>query len=431
MTDYPRHPSKDLLLHEFQRERYVGGVHMVVQMQTNTESSSSSSSHQEFDEYHWRYGVLDAKMLTKDNNNNDESIREVDHSTLFMINSTTKIFTTVAVLQLVQRGILSLEDSVIQYVPMAASYGPELRVRHLLNYSGGVPNPMPTKWFHLPSTITNETSSSSIRIDGNNHEERDRLQKVIEQYPHLQFPPGTKYLYSNLGWWLLGILIEEVSGQDMETYLEQNIRKPLGIDASELSFYVSTYSVSKLARGHQRKFQLLTFVLWLLGDRFIWDEPSSFWSRFQSPLYHNGKAYGGLFATPRALKLFAQDLLRPDPVLLSVEMRNLMWLHQCTESDGTTTNTPLGTTLGWMHSSMSMMRYPTTNKEGKTKDENVPYFSKPGGGPGFFSNLRIYPEHGIATILLVNATQISEAPIQIFSNQIDRLVILDATRQSL
>jgi CubicO group peptidase (beta-lactamase class C family) len=367
--------------------------------------------------------VLDAKMLTKDNS--DEPILEIDDSTLFMINSTTKIFTTVSVLQLVQRGKLSLDDSVIQYVPMAASYGPELRVRHLLNYSGGVPNPIPTKWFHLPRP--NDDTSANTK------EERDLLQKVLEQNPQLQFPPGTKYLYSNLGWWLLGILIEEVSGLDLETYLDKNIRKPLGINPSELSFHVTSPSTVKLARGHQRKFQLLTLVLWLLGDRFIWDEPSSYWSRFQCPLYHNGKAYGGLFATPRALKLFVQDLLRPDPILLSVEMRNLMWSQQSTDNnnDGTTTNTPLGTTLGWMHDSMSLPRSPAViSKQEESPEDNIPYFSKPGGGPGFFSNLRIYPKHGIATILLVNATQISEAPIQNFSNQIDRLVVLDATRQS-
>ena len=137
-----------------------------------------------------------------------------------------------------------------------------------------------------------------------------------------------------------------------------------------------------------------------MTDKKIWDQPEAGWSCFQKPLYHDGKAYGGLFATAGALSVFLQDMLRPDPVLLSAEMRELMFTKQ-TSTDGTT---ELGTTFGWMHG---------------TTDDGVFFLSKPGGGPGFFSNIRLYPEQGFGTILLANETQVSEAPIQTLSDTLD------------
>lgn len=360
------HPSHELLSHALATKQFSGAVHLVV-------DATEGIRHC------WQGGVAGVRVPTQHHPSS------VDVDTLFMINSTTKVLTAVAVLQLVEKKLVSLDASVQDYVPLARSYGEDLTVRHLLNYSGGVPNPVPTRWFHLASEDFSESEA---------------LAKAVEENPDLKFEAGTKFLYSNLGYWLLGSVIEAVSGQALEIYFAENIRKPLNIAPDDLSFSVDEGNVQKLARGHQRKAQLLTLVLWLMTDKKIWDQPEAGWSCFQKPLYHDGKAYGGLFATAGALSVFLQDMLRPDPVLLSAETRDLMFTKQ-TSTDGTT---ELGTTLGWMHG---------------TADDGVFFLSKPGGGPGFFSNIRLYPEQGFGTILLANETQVSEAPIQTLSDTVD------------
>lgn len=347
----------------------------------------------------WQGGIADVLLGEEANDENNA----VDaRTTLFMVNSTTKVFTAVAVLQLVERGKLSLDAPIRPILTPSTRipYSDDLSVRHLLNYSGGVPNPTPTRWFHLSS-------------EHEDYIDHAILARVLEENPNLAFPPGEKYLYSNLGWWILGALIEEVTGQDLKSYFAENIQNPLGVAPGELSFSVPDSDSTEengrhlfLARGHQRRFQLLTPILWFMSDRKIWDRHSEdgVWSCFAKPLYHNGKAYGGLFATAHALAEFMRDMLRPNPILLTSDTRDLMFTKQIA-NDGTT---ELGTTLGWRCGSMA------TAGNGR-----VDYLSKPGGGPGFHSNVRIYPDRRIATILLVNETQLNEGPIQELSDLVD------------
>jgi CubicO group peptidase (beta-lactamase class C family) len=348
--------AHDLLSRAVEAKRFPGGSHLVVDA--------------EGVRHRWQGGVADVSTRAP-----------VDAGTLFMINSTTKVITAVAVMQLVERGKVNLDSPVRKYVP-AIPYGDDLLVRHLLNYSGGVPNPLPTRWFH-PYSAHQE------------HDERAVLAGVLESNEELEFTPGEKYLYSNLGWWLLGALVESASGQAFETYIDENIRAPLGLDEADLTFLPD--DTTRMARGHHRKARLFTLILWFMTDSAIWGTAVAGWSRFVH-LLHNGNAYGGLYATGDALAAFAQDMLRPEPVLMSPKTREMMFKGQ-RANDGS----DLGTTLGWTHGSTVGTRW----------------YSKPGGGAGFHGNVRIYPDRGIATVLLLNVTEVSESPIQEFTDAVN------------
>jgi CubicO group peptidase (beta-lactamase class C family) len=119
-------------------------------------------------------------------------------STIFRLASVTKPFTAMAVLQLVDFGKLKLDDPLTKYLPQFAHW-PRVCIRHLLSHTGGVP-------------------------DFVTYEELGNLP--------LEFEPGTRINYSNIGYLLLGRVIEKVSGQTWEEYLREHVFHPLGMEHS-------------------------------------------------------------------------------------------------------------------------------------------------------------------------------------------------------
>ena len=130
-------------------------------------------------------------------------------STTMLAYSMTKTITAVAVLQLVEQGKLQLDDSADKYLGNNP-YGKVITIRHLLAQTSGIGNPIPLKWAHLVE----------------HHEAFDEdaaLNKVLKEFPTLSFAPGTKYGYSNIAYWLLGKIIERVSGQPYSVYIAKHI----------------------------------------------------------------------------------------------------------------------------------------------------------------------------------------------------------------
>jgi CubicO group peptidase (beta-lactamase class C family) len=126
---------------------------------------------------------------------------------LFDIASLTKVIgTTTSVMLLVDRGLLKIEDPVCMYIK--AFDTPEKRnitIRHLLTHTAGL-----YEWYPLYYRASDKA----------------KCYKVIEELP-LLFPVGTERRYSDLGFVLLGEIIEIVSGQPLERFMQQNIFLPL------------------------------------------------------------------------------------------------------------------------------------------------------------------------------------------------------------
>ena len=302
--------------------------------------------------------------------------------TTFMASSSTKAVTAAATLQLVEEGTIQLDKPLIAYYA-DHPYGNKVTIRHLLNQTSGIPNPLPLKWLH-----------SAQEHDG--FDEDHALNETMRQNSKLLFEPGDKYSYSNIGYWLLGKVIQIASGKSFCGYLRERVFAPLGITSEELGCMIP--DINGHAKGYQPKYSPLGIFLYLMMDRRLMNASED--GRVSlAPVYMNGPAYGGLIGTARGFGKFLQDQIRPESRLLGSATKSLFFSSQKTNRGQET-----GTTLGW--------------RIGRLSDEL--YYGKPGGGPGFRSNIRIYPKHGLATAWFINETGVSESPINSFTDLLDR-----------
>lgn len=138
---------------------------------------------------------------------------------LFRIASMSKSFTALAILQLRDAGKLNLDDPASKYLPemkklnYLTTDAPEITIRHLLTHGAGFPEDNP--W------------GDRQLADPDNE-----LKKFIENGVSFSNVPGVAYEYSNLGFALLGQIVQKVSGMEFQQYTTANIFKPLGMHAT-------------------------------------------------------------------------------------------------------------------------------------------------------------------------------------------------------
>lgn len=159
------------------------------------------------------YGLADRK--TK---------RAVDADTIYHWASITKTLTAIAVLQLRDRGRLRLDDPVVDYLPEVRhvhnEFGPmrAITLRHLLTHSGGFRGP---------------TFPWAGKEPWHPHEPRDWSQvAAMMPYTKIHFAPGSRYAYSNPGFSMLGRVVEAITGDHIEVYVQKNLFMPLGMNGS-------------------------------------------------------------------------------------------------------------------------------------------------------------------------------------------------------
>jgi N-acyl-D-amino-acid deacylase len=166
-----------------------------------------------------------------------ERKERVTPTSLFRIASLSKPITSVAILQLAERGKLKLDDPVLKHIPLqpvllpGAKLDPRLKgvtVRHCLQHTGGwdrgkSPDPM--------ASGTAVDIAKALRI--NLPVRADQIIRYTLGKP-LDFDPGSKFAYSNFGYCLLGRVIETVSGKSYGSYVSQEVLAPLGITRMRL-----------------------------------------------------------------------------------------------------------------------------------------------------------------------------------------------------
>jgi CubicO group peptidase (beta-lactamase class C family) len=133
---------------------------------------------------------------------------------VFNLASITKQFTAVAILQLLEQGKISVYDSLQKFIPDFPTKGHTITIEHLLTHTSGIKDYL------------------QLNFSGQNMERWDFMPKQVidsfKNYP-LNFPPGSRFSYSNSGYFLLGYIIEKVSGKPYQNYIEDNLLKPLGL----------------------------------------------------------------------------------------------------------------------------------------------------------------------------------------------------------
>ncbi|BAZ23557.1 hypothetical protein NIES4073_44460 [Kalymmatonema gypsitolerans NIES-4073] len=134
--------------------------------------------------------------------------------TKFRLASITKQFTAMAIMQLQEKGLLNVDDSINKYILDYPETGKQITIHHLLTHTSGIPN-----FTSFPDYL------ETMMIPA-------PLEKIIARFKDksLEFEPGEKYNYSNSGYILLGYIIEKVSEKAYETYLKEKIFQPLGMN---------------------------------------------------------------------------------------------------------------------------------------------------------------------------------------------------------
>ena len=153
--------------------------------------------------------------------------------TKFNLGSMNKMFTAVAIAQLVEKGKLSFDDPLSKFIPdfPDAESAKKIQVKHLLSHTAGL-GPYFTKRYQ-------DMSRNKLRTV-------DDMMALAKQDEKLLFEPGSKWQYSNTGMLVLGKIIEIVSGQSYFDYVRENIYKPAGMintDAYELDKVIPNIAV--------------------------------------------------------------------------------------------------------------------------------------------------------------------------------------------
>lgn len=142
-----------------------------------------------------------------------ETKKAIDGNTFFNIASVSKQFTAVAILQLAEKGLLSLEDPVSKYFPeYQADFWKDVKIKHLLAHSSGVPD--------ARGGIPRE-----LKIKG----DETLAMSYLPGLDHLNFEPGSAYEYINPTFVLCGAIVEKISKMPFTQYVTENIFRPAGM----------------------------------------------------------------------------------------------------------------------------------------------------------------------------------------------------------
>lgn len=144
-------------------------------------------------------------------------------TTRFNIASMTKQFTAAAILLLEDRGKLKTSDLVKKYLPAAPSSWDKITIYHLLTHTSGISD------------------------DAVNYQPGPPELLLFNDKP-LDFQPGERWSYTNLGYIVLGYLLERVVGQGYEGFVQENLFKPLGMNDSGMFSYVTV--IPRRASGY-------------------------------------------------------------------------------------------------------------------------------------------------------------------------------------
>jgi CubicO group peptidase (beta-lactamase class C family) len=156
--------------------------------------------------------------------------------TKFRLGSITKQFTATLIMQLVEQGRIKLDGKLSDYLPeYRKDVGEKVTVHQLLNHTSGIPS-----YTGLPGFLS-EISRDPYTVS-------DFIKKYTSN--DLEFEPGSKFAYNNSGYFLLGAIIEKVTGKTYEQALKENILDPLGMKNTGYDHYDTI--LKNRAAGYQK-----------------------------------------------------------------------------------------------------------------------------------------------------------------------------------
>jgi CubicO group peptidase (beta-lactamase class C family) len=294
--------------------------------------------------------------------------------------SCTKIATAIAILQLQERGKLSLHDPVVRYLPFFQLKYPsdtskQVTILNLLNHSSGLPNPSGLtfmRWIH--------------------HEEdppvqqTDFIKKVLPDYSDLKFELGERAEYSNIGYMVLGAIIEKVSGIAYEEYIRQNILQPLGMNHTDF-VYTKAMEPDEAAGAHPM-FTWMSLLLPIVAGSYIreLDDGHIWMERVYTDQTPSTALIGSVTDAARLVAAYLNGGVLDGQRILSRESIAAMTYDgqiRITNEDS----------LNYHRQGICWQVYGKSGRWVLTHD---------GGGPGFSTKIQLYPDEHLGFVLFTN-----------------------------
>lgn len=274
----------------------------------------------------------------------------VTTDTVFDIGSITKQFTAAAILKLEMQGKLSVTDGIAKFFGNVPKDKSPITLHHLLTHTAGLRDAF-----------------------GDDYARMTRKQIITKAMKTpLQFEPGTGYQYSNVGYSLLGAVVEIVSGQSYETYLHENLFKPAGM--TQTGYQLPQWNPTHLAHGYKKNlFGAFKDDGTPLDHRWADDGP-----------YWNLRANGGILSTVG--DMYKWHLALEGDAVLSPEAKTKLFKPHVREEEGG----PTYYCYGWL--------WVKTNWGSTLIVHN-------GGNGLFFASFRRYVDDGVVVISMTNCDE--------------------------
>ena len=283
---------------------------------------------------------------------NLESAVDANAETMYRIGSTSKMFVALSVLQLVEQGLLSLDDRVADLVPEIEfenrwEDSDPVRVVHLLEHTTGWDD------IHLPEYAHNDPTPATLK-------------EGLDYHPHsriTRWKPGTRFSYCNAGPPVAAYIVQKITGQDFEEYVQQNFFDPMGMQTMtyRLNGDVTENGATLYDNG---------------------DQPQHYWHIIMRPS-------GSINASPADMARFVQFYLdrgRVDGVPLVSEQS-----LQRMERAETTAGARAGLEVGY-----GLHNYSTAHEQFVFRAHN-------GGVNGGLTELAYLPQAGVGHAIMINS----------------------------
>lgn len=327
-------------------------------------------------------------------NNNEHKIKSfgyVDPSkdikateeTVYQWWSLTKLFTSVAVLQLQEKGYINIDDPVVMHLPYFEvnnldDSSPPVTIKQVLSHSSGLGDIGISilGWIHF---------ENDSPID-----QTELLKENITRYNDLEVQPGLEGRYSNFGYLVLAALIEQVSGISYETYITENILAPLGMNKTNF-VYTDDMKLSEAIGSHPR--DALSYVVPIYidtGKAISERRDGRIWF---NRVYSDQKGATGLIGSTSDLTRFMRAVLNEGEldgvrILTKESIREMQNPIVSVNKSPAPDAEELEFGLGWFVG----------------KSDNGITLSHGGAAMGFVSLLRLYPEQGKGIVVISNST---------------------------
>ena len=284
--------------------------------------------------------------------------------------SLTKVVTATAVRMLADEGRVGIDEPAAVHVPWRR--GPDQRptVRQLLNHTGGFSNPLPIRWVRADAAEGRSTD--------------DLLERLLKRHGRPTRPIGGSAHYSNLGYLVLGAVIEAAAGEPFGCYVRRVILRPLGMDRTDFFHTRPDLAATGYVKAPRAVAPILRAVLpeGIVGGRV--EGRSAL-----NPFTVLGPSYGGLVGPALDAARFAAmhlndgeldgvRILRPET---AIDMRRISALGRRRDFGN-----------GWF---ASVKHRGVSNR----------YVEHLGAGGGFYNAMRIYPDMGVGIVLMTNTTK--------------------------